>query len=119
MTQLKLLVVIIFAFVVAVFAVSNPQTVGIRFFGTEIISEAPLVIVVLGSVLAGVFFTAVLGFLYQNKLKSRISALNKENSRNRDKEEKLQLKIRELEERIEEITGEEPGSASPRPETPE
>ena len=111
MTQLKLLVVIIFAFIVAVFAVSNPQTVGIRFFGAEIISEAPLVIVVLGSVLAGVLITAVLGFLYQTKLKAEISSVKKENLRHRDKEEKLQLKIRELEERIED-------SASPLPPHP-
>ena len=101
MTQLKFLIVILFAFVVAVFAVSNPQTVGIRFFGREIISEAPIVIVVLGSVLAGVLLTAVLGFLYQTRLRSEISTLKRENLQQRDKEKRLQLKIRELEERLE------------------
>jgi len=107
MNQLKLLVAILFAFVVAVFAVSNPQAVAINFFGWTVIQNVSLVVVVLGAVLFGVLITAVMGFLAQTKLKKNISKLSKENRELKKKEEKLQLKIRELEENIEEEAGQE------------
>ena len=61
-----------------------------------------MVIIVLGSILIGVILTAILGFLTQAKLKHEISKLTKENNQFKDKEEKLQLKIRGLEEKLEE-----------------
>ncbi len=103
MNQFKLLMVILFAFMVAVFAVSNPQSASLNFFGKTVIPEVSMVIVVLGSVLIGVIMTAILGFLYQTKLKKEISVLSKENNSLKDKQEKLQLKIRELEDKLEEL----------------
>ncbi|MBN2408072.1 MAG: DUF1049 domain-containing protein [Elusimicrobia bacterium] len=102
MNQLKLVVIILFAFIVAVFAVSNPQTASLNFFGKTVLPEIPMVVVVLGSILAGVLITAILGFLAQTKLKKQISALTRDNKQLKEKEEKLQLKIREFEEKYEE-----------------
>lgn len=102
MNQFKLLIIILFAFVVAVFSVSNPQPATLKFFGKEVFHEIPTVIVVLGAILTGVLLTAILGFLMQTKLKKKISKLTKENTQLKEKEEKLQLKIREFEEKLEE-----------------
>lgn len=102
MNQFKLLIIILFAFLVAIFAVSNPQSASLYFFGKKIIPEISMVIIVLGSVLMGVILTAILGFLSQAKLKNQISKLTKENQQFKEKEEKLQLKIREFEEKFEE-----------------
>ena len=101
MNQFKLILVILFAFLVAVFAVSNPQSASINFFGKTIIPEISMVIVVLGSVLLGVILTAILGFMIQSKLRREISTLSRALTQYRDKEEKLQLKIRQLEEKLE------------------
>ena len=103
MNQLKLLILIIFAFVVAVFSVTNNQTTTIKFFNFTILNNISIVIVVLGSILIGVLITAILGFLLQTKLKKEISILTKENKQLKDKEEKLQLKIRDFEEKFEAI----------------
>ena len=102
MNQFKFLIIIVFAFVVAIFAVSNPQPATLKFFGKEVFHEIPTVIAILGSVLVGVLLTAILGFLMQAKLKKEISNLSKENSHLKEKEEKLQLRIREFEEKYEE-----------------
>ena len=102
MNQLKLVLVILFAFLVAIFAVSNPQSASINFFGRTIFTEVSMVIVVLGSVLLGVILTAIMGFMIQSKLSREISKLSRSNAHYKDKEEKLQLKIRELEDKIEE-----------------
>lgn len=102
MNQFKLLIIIIFAFIVAVFAVSNPQPTTLLFFGKEVFHEIPTVIVVLGAVLMGVLVTAILGFLMQTKLKKEISKLTRENKQLKEKEEKLQLIIRQFEEKLEE-----------------
>ena len=102
MNQFKLVLIILFAFMVAVFAVSNPQSASINFFGRTIIPEISMVIVVLGSVLVGVVLTAILGFMIQSKLSREISKLSRNLTHYKDKEEKLQLKIRKLEEKLEE-----------------
>ncbi|MGM0568670.1 MAG: LapA family protein [Elusimicrobiota bacterium] len=99
MNQIKLVIYILFAFLVAVFSVYNQETVVLRFFGTQI--GISLVIVVLGAILIGVLFTAVLGFLSQSKLKRKIAVLQKLEKELKAKEEKLQLKIRHLEEKLE------------------
>ncbi len=102
MTQLKFVIVVLFAFIVAAFAVSNPMSVPIMLFRKEIIPSVSLVIVVLGSVLIGVILTALLGFFYQSRLKKEISFLKNENSLFKSKQDKLQIKIRELEDTLEE-----------------
>ncbi len=107
MNQFKLFVLILFAFVVAIFAVSNQVAVPIVFWGRTLIPEISLVVIVLGSALFGVLLSAILGFLLQTKLKNQIAKLKKENIQYKNKEAKLQLKIRELEENLEEEDSEE------------
>ncbi len=100
MSQIKLVIYILFAFLVAVFSVYNQEPVTLRFFGSE--TAISLVVVVLGAILVGVVLTAFLGFLSQSRLKKRISVLDREAADLKEKEKKLQLKIRELEEKLEE-----------------
>ena len=102
MNQFKLVLIILFAFLVAVFAVSNPQSASINFFGKTLFTEVSMVIVVLGSVLVGVVLTAFMGFMIQSRLNREISKLSRSNAHYKDKEEKLQLKIRQLEDKLEE-----------------
>ncbi|GEM_PF-3482733 len=101
MTQLKLFVLCLFAFLVAVFAVSNQQSVAINFFNRPIITDVSLIIIVLGAVLIGVLFAGILGFMAQSKLKKELAKEIKEKNMLKGKEEKLQLKIRDLEEKLE------------------
>ncbi len=114
MSQFKLIILSLFAFLVAVFAVSNQESVSINFFSKPIVSNMSLVVIVLGAILTGVVLSALLGFLSQSKLKKTISTLDKNNNDLKTKEEKLQLKIRELEEVIEEY---EPSEESPEQES--
>ncbi|MFH1416102.1 MAG: LapA family protein [Elusimicrobiota bacterium] len=100
MNQFKFLIMILFAFLVAVFAVSNQQSVSLLFFGKEILTGISMVIVVLGSVLIGVVITAILGFIMQARLKKEIAVLNKENGSLKAKQEKLHLRIGQLEEKL-------------------
>ena len=100
MNQFKFLIIILFAFLVAVFAVSNQQSVSLSLFNTEIISNISMVIVVLGSVLLGVVITAILGFIMQARLKKEIAGLSRENGTLKAKQEKLHLRIGQLEEKL-------------------
>ncbi len=102
MNQLKLLIIIIFAFCVAVFAVSNPQPATLKFFNWEVLADVPTVIIVLGSMLFGVLITAILGFMAQSKFKSKLNKFKRSCQTLESKEDKLQLKIRKLEEQLEE-----------------
>ena len=69
--QGKLVAVLVFTFVVVVFAVFNNDPVQLRFFNWPI-GEISMVILVIGAVLFGVVFTAILGWLTQNKLRRQI-----------------------------------------------
>ncbi|MEA3505934.1 MAG: lipopolysaccharide assembly protein LapA domain-containing protein [Elusimicrobiota bacterium] len=101
MKQSKLLIVSLFAFVVAVLAVYNQEPVSVNFFGKEILTNIPMIVVIIGSVLFGVLITAILGFMAQAKLKKKIKELEKDNKEKKEKIDKLQLKIREFEEKEE------------------
>lgn len=101
MKQSKLLIVSLFAFVVAVLAVYNQEPVSLSFFGKQILTDTPMIVVIIGSVLFGVLITAILGFMAQSKLKKKIKDLEKDNREKKEKVDKLQLKIREFEEKEE------------------
>lgn len=58
----------------AVFALQNVDPVVIRFLGWRI-EGAPLAMVIMVSVLAGIVFTALVGMVQQWKLRSRIRQL--------------------------------------------
>lgn len=58
----------------AVFALQNVDPVVIRFLGWRI-DGAPLAMVIMVSVLAGIVFTALVGMVQQWKLRSRIRQL--------------------------------------------
>jgi len=69
--QGKLVAALVFAFVVVVFAVFNNVPVQLRFFNWQT-GEISMVILVIGAVLFGVVFTAILGWLTQNKLRRQL-----------------------------------------------
>jgi uncharacterized integral membrane protein len=58
----------------AIFALQNVDPVTIRFLGWRI-EGAPLALVIMLSVVAGMVFTAMVGFVQQWKLRSRIRQL--------------------------------------------
>ncbi|MDA3792615.1 MAG: lipopolysaccharide assembly protein LapA domain-containing protein [Elusimicrobia bacterium] len=101
MKQSKLLIVSLFAFIVAVLAVYNQDPVNISFFGKNILTDTPMIVVIIGSVLFGVLITAILGFMAQSKLKKSIKKLEAELKKKKEKIDSLQLKIREFEEKEE------------------
>jgi len=59
---------------VAIFALQNVDPVVIRFLGWRA-EGAPLAMVIILSLLAGIVFTALVGFIQQWKLRSRIRQL--------------------------------------------
>ncbi len=106
MKQSKLLIVSLFAFIVAVLAVYNQEPVSINFFGKEVLTDIPMIVVIIGSVLFGVLITAILGFMAQSKLKKKIKTLETDTKKKQEKIDKLQLKIREFAEKEEDTQAE-------------
>lgn len=106
MNQLKLVVVLVFAFLLVLFAVLNPNPVEINFFGLKT-PTAPLIVVVIGAVAMGAIIAAILGTITQMKQKKILSGKEKEIKELKDKVVKLELKIREMEEKNEEEEEEE------------
>jgi uncharacterized integral membrane protein len=81
----------------AIFTLQNVDPVVIRFLGWRK-EGAPLALVIMLSVLAGIVLTALIGLIQQWKLRSR---------------------IRQLEQRLAQASGaRDPGPATPRPEPP-
>lgn len=77
--MLILIVSLAFALLVAVFAVQNANPVAIQFFWTE--ARVPLVLIILGSALAGAVVTLLLALWREfrskrKRLKDRTSATN-------------------------------------------
>jgi len=68
------LLMIVIGAAAAVFALQNVDPVVIRFLGWRI-EGAPLAMVIMLSVLAGIVFTALVGIVQQWKLRSRIRQL--------------------------------------------
>jgi putative membrane protein len=75
--QLSLIVTIIFALIIALFAVINVEPVTVNYgFGT---SKWPLVLVILGSVLMGAFVIGAAGMFRFISMRREMKALKQEN----------------------------------------
>lgn len=71
--QLLLVLALLFALAVAVFAVQNAEPISFRFFGWQ--SETSLVFVVLGAAVAGAMATGLVGLVRQVQSSLRIHQL--------------------------------------------
>lgn len=89
----KFVIALIFAVIVAVFAVQNAATVDINFFTAELVLSQALVILI--SAMLGALVVAAISLVRQVKLKSKIRALSKTISTLEDENKKLNLKIGE------------------------
>jgi uncharacterized integral membrane protein len=77
--QWSIILAIIFAIIIAVFAVINVDSVEVDYlFGT---AEWPLVLIILGSVLMGGFMIAATGVVRILTLQRRLKLLEKENAK--------------------------------------
>lgn len=74
--EFKFIVSLIFAIIVAIFAIQNAGSVEVRFFFSEFtISQA---VVILGSAIIGAIIVVLLGLIKQIKQNLKIKQLNKE-----------------------------------------
>ncbi len=106
MAVIKLIVVLVFAFLLAVFSVSNPNPVRINFFGWST-PEISLIVVVLGCVAVGAIMAGVIAGISQISLKKEVKKKEKEKKELQEKVVNLQLKIREFEEKEEKSSPDE------------
>ncbi|ALC89576.1 hypothetical protein AM500_07105 [Bacillus sp. FJAT-18017] len=75
-SQWSLLLALVFALLIAILAVMNVEPVKVDyFFGT---AQWPLILIILGSVLAGVIFTAAIGETRMYKLRRDLKKARKE-----------------------------------------
>jgi uncharacterized integral membrane protein len=90
MSQLKLVVILIFAFLLVLLAVVNqPQvSMNLLFWKTP---EVSLIVFVIASILLGVIFATILGTVTQMKLKKNLTKRGKELKELKEKIVELQL----------------------------
>ena len=98
MEQIKLTIVFLVFFLLVVFAVYNRTDVSINIF-TWSTPPLPLIVIVFGSVFLGAVTSALLGILTQIKLKNVINRKEKDIKDVKDKLVKLDLKLRNYEEK--------------------
>jgi uncharacterized integral membrane protein len=101
MSQVKLVVILIFAFLLVLLAVTNqPQvSMNLLFWKTPQVS---LIVFVFASILLGGIFTAILGIIAQMKLRKNLSAKERKIKELEEKLVKLQLASGKFEESREE-----------------
>lgn len=75
--QIRVMVLLLFSLVIAIFAVMNTQPVSINFFFTE--AEIELIFVIIFSVLFGALFMFILSSMKQFQQSRKIRSLEKEN----------------------------------------
>lgn len=77
MSQTKLIVVIVFVFLLVSFTIMNQAPVAIQFFGLK---SAPISLsfIIFGAILFGAFFSAILGWLDQRKIKQLLKEKEKQ-----------------------------------------
>lgn len=101
MVNLILVVSLVFALIVAIFAVQNNIPVNISFLGWKY-TEISLVLIIIGSAVAGAVTVFCLGLLNQFRLKREIRHLRVQNG-------KLSSRIKELEDNLaKKVPAEEP-----------
>jgi len=97
MSQLKLIVILIFAFLLVLLAVTNqPQVpMNLLFWKTP---EVSLIVFVFASILLGGIFATILGMITQMKLKKDLTKKGKELKELKEKITNLQLQAGKFEE---------------------
>lgn len=75
--QIRVMVLLLFSLVIAIFAVMNTQPVNINFFFTE--AEIELIFVIIFSILFGALFMFILSSMKQFQQSRKIRSLEKEN----------------------------------------
>ncbi|WP_301108342.1 lipopolysaccharide assembly LapA domain-containing protein [Sporosarcina sp.] len=96
--QWTILLSLLFAIIIALFAVFNVDSVPVNFlFGTEMI---PLVLIILGSALLGALISGFVAIFKSYKNGRRLKALEKQLQ---DKEEELTMQRRQIQEKDERI----------------
>jgi len=101
MEQIKLIIILFVFFLLALFAVLNPNDVSINFFGWQT-PPVSMIVVVFGSVLLGAITAGLLGILNQIKLKNLINRKERDIKDLKDKVVKLDLELRSYEEKTDE-----------------
>lgn len=92
--QLLLVIALLFALAVAVFAVQNAETISFRLFGWQ--SETSLVFVVLAAAAAGAVAAGLVGLVKQIKSSLRIRQLQHRLQKAEQEVERLQAELHEL-----------------------
>lgn len=75
--QIRVMVLLLFSLLIAIFAVMNTQPVSINFFFTE--AEIELIFVIIFSILFGALFMFILSSMKQFQQSRKIRSLEKEN----------------------------------------
>lgn len=93
-TEIKFIISLLFAVLVAIFAIQNAGSVEINFLFTKFtISQA---VVILSSAIVGAFIVVLLSLVKQIKQNMKIKQLNKEIETLAEEKDKLQAKVDEF-----------------------
>ena len=104
--QWTVLLSLLFAVIIAVFAVFNVDSVPVNYlFGTEMI---PLVLVILGSALLGALFSGFFAIFKSYRGSRRIKELEKKLQAKEEELTRQQRQMQEMEERIDTLMAEVP-----------
>ena len=101
MDILKLIIFLVFICFLLVFGTINQSSVAINFFGWTT-PPVSFVIIFFGAVLIGSVITGIIALLNSSKLKGIIQKKERKNKELEQKIIRLELKIRELDEKLEE-----------------
>ncbi len=97
MSQLKLVVILIFAFLLVLLAVTNQPQVSMNLLLWKT-AQVSLIVFVIASILLGGIFATILGTVTQLKLKKDITRREKELKELKEKLTDLQLQVGKFEE---------------------
>ncbi len=86
--QWSIILAILFALIIAIFAVINVEPVQVDYLFGQ--AEWPLILIILSSVLMGGFLVALTGFIRIVTLQRKLKQLEKENLRFRDDDKLVQ-----------------------------
>ncbi len=103
--QKKIILVLLFALVVAVFAIQNASAVTIKIFQWQ--DEVSLAFVILGSIVFGSLIMGVVTSFTQLKMGKKIKKVKKEKAELEEEIQQLHIEIKELTEETLELKGDD------------
>lgn len=77
--QKKILLILSFALLIAIFAINNAHQVSVRFFNWQF--EMPLVFIILGSIVLGALIMSLLGSIKYFRINKKIRELERNNEK--------------------------------------